>query len=606
MEYGQIIPGRFLSRPNRFIAQVEIQQGDVRGTETVHVKNTGRCRELLVPGARVYLAKGENPARKTAWDLVAVEKGDLLINMDSAAPNRAVLEFLRSGRYWKGLTKIRPETVYGSSRFDFYAEAGDRKILIEVKGVTLERQRTALFPDAPSERAVRHVRELAQAAKEGYECYVLFVIQMKGVRRFVPNWEMHPAFGEELLRAREAGVKAVAWDCRVEPGCMELEDPVPVCLEPGRLLLLDASGSGVAEPLLSWYDECRRKLPWREDVTPYRVWVSEVMLQQTRVEAVKPYFNRFMERLPDIASLAEADEDTLLKLWEGLGYYSRVRNLHRAAVQIMEEYGGRMPGDYESLQKLAGIGSYTAGAIASITFGQPAPAVDGNVLRIIARLTEDEGDIADPSVKRRIGQELLSIMPADRPGDFNQALMELGATVCLPNGAPLCEKCPWRSACLAKRDGRQADYPKKSAKKARKAEKKTVLLIRDENRVAIRKRPDRGLLAGLYEFPCLDGHLAQEEVVAWLKSQGVRAIRLEKQADSRHIFTHREWEMTGYLALVDGLEPLGKENGLLFAQPEEIGEKYPIPSAFAAYTACLSIRTGRDRMEQGKMGGKRK
>ena len=603
MEYSQIIPGRFLSRPNRFIAQVEIQHKGELTEETVHVKNTGRCRELLVPGARVYLAKSENPARKTAWDLVAVQKGDLLINMDSAAPNRAVLEWLRAGRYLKGLTKIRPETVYGNSRFDFYAEAGERKILIEVKGVTLEHQRTALFPDAPSERAVRHADELAQAAREGYECYVLFVIQMKGVRRFLPNWKMHPAFGEALLRAEKAGVKVLAWDCRVEAEGMELADPVPVFLEPNPLLLLDTPSSDIAEPLLVWYDENRRVLPWREEPSPYRIWVSEIMLQQTRVEAVKPYFSRFMDRLPDIASLAEADEDTLLKLWEGLGYYSRARNLHRAAVQIMEEYGGRMPGDYAALQKLSGIGSYTAGAIASIAFGQPVPAVDGNVLRVIARLTEDRGDIADPSVKRKLERNLLPVMPKDRPGDFNQALMELGATVCLPNGAPLCDRCPWQSICLARRDGVQEQYPKKSAKKARRIEKKTVLLIRDSRCVAIRKRPAGGLLAGLYEFPCLDGHLTKKEVLAWMNEHGVRAVRIEKQPDSRHIFTHREWEMIGYMALVDELEPLGRGEGLLFARPEEIGEKYPIPSAFAAYTACLNIRTGKNRMEKGEMGG---
>ena len=604
MKYGQVTGGRFLSRPNRFIALVETERDGKKTQETVHVKNTGRCRELLTPGAEVYLARGENPGRKTDWDLVAVKKDGLLINMDSMAPNRAVQEWLEAGHYLKGLTKIRPETVYGSSRFDFYAEAGEKKILIEVKGVTLEHQRTALFPDAPSQRALKHVQELVRAAQEGYECYVLFVIQMKGVRRFFPNWKMQPDFGEALLAAQKAGVKILAWDCSVWEEGMELSEPVPVSLEPNRLLILDTPPSGIVEPLLAWYDECRRDLPWREKPDAYRVWVSEVMLQQTRAAAVKPYFSRFMESLPDIPSLAQVQEDTLLKLWEGLGYYSRAKNLHRAAVQIMEEYRGRMPGDYETLLKLPGIGSYTAGAIASIAFGQPVAAVDGNVLRVTARLIKDGADIGDPAVKRRLEQDLLAIIPQDRPGDFNQALMELGATVCLPNGAPLCTQCPWRSVCLANRDGVQGQYPRKQAKKARRIEKKTVLLIRDACCVAIRKRPAKGLLAGLYEFPCLDGWLTGKEVADWLKEQGVRAVRIEKQPDSRHIFTHREWEMTGYLVLVDELEPLGRGKGFFFAHPEEIGESYPIPSAFAAYTACLKIRTGKDRMEKGKMGGK--
>lgn len=587
MKYENISKGRFVSRPNRFIAQVEMQDGAMRRVETVHVKNTGRCRELLVPGAAVYLEKSPVKERKTAYDLIGVEKGELLVNMDSVAPNRAVREWLESGAYFEDVTLVRPETVYGNSRFDFYVETKERRIFMEVKGVTLEHQGVAMFPDAPSQRAVKHVEELIEAQRAGYESYVLFVIQMKGVSCFTPNRKTQPEFADALLRAQQAGVHILAYDCMVGADSMELSEPVPVFLDGDRIVL-----NRIASLLLAWYDTNRRSLPWREEPTPYRVWVSEIMLQQTRVEAVKPYFHRFMKELPDIAALAAAEEDTLLKLWEGLGYYSRVRNLHKAAVQIMEEYEGRMPSDYESLMKLKGIGSYTAGAIASIAFQQAVPAVDGNVLRVISRLLADDGDILNPAVKRRVEEQLLPIMPKERPGDFNQALMELGAMVCLPNGAPRCSECPWKELCRANLEGTQLEYPKKSAKKPRKIEKRTILVIRDGSSAAIRKRPEKGLLAGMYEFPSLEGHAAQEEVLQWLKEQGVHAVRIERLPDAKHIFTHKEWHMIGFGILVDELEPMRKDRRLLFVKPEKTEENYPIPSAFSAYTRYLNIRTG--------------
>ena len=339
----------------------------------------------------------------------------------------------------------------------------------------------------------------------------------------------------------------------------------------------------IAEPLLVWYDKNRRILPWREKTSPYRVWVSEIMLQQTRVEAVKPYFERFMNALPDIKSLAMAREDELLKLWEGLGYYNRVRNMQKAARQIMQEYGGRMPEDWEELQKLSGIGSYTAGAVSSIAYHKCAPAVDGNVLRVLARLREDDGDILSQKVKKRVEKDLLSIMPKDRPGDFNQALMELGAVVCIPNGSPHCGECPWENLCQAHRAHTEEEYPKKAAKKPRKIEKKTILVIQDANGTAIRKRPARGLLAGMYEFPAMEGHAAMEEVAEYVKQLGVRPIRIQPLGESRHIFSHKEWDMIGYAVRVDELEPMKKEKGLIFADPMETKEKYPIPSAYSAY-----------------------
>lgn len=589
MKYGNITRARFISRPNRFIAYVELNGK----TEKVHVKNTGRCRELLQPGVIVYLTKSEKENRSTAYDLVAVEKGERLINMDSQAPNKAAEEWLRSGAAFSDVKLVRPETVYGGSRFDFYAEAAGEKIFIEVKGVTLEEDGVVRFPDAPSERAVKHVEELIRAKREGYRAAILFVIQMEKVIRFEPNSDTHPEFADALRRAAGEGIEIYAYDCKVEPDSLTLGSPVPVSLyfhkssedikETLRLTVIH-------KPLLEWYDRSKRVLPWREKPTPYRVWVSEIMLQQTRVEAVKPYFERFMSALPDVRALAEASEEQLLKLWEGLGYYNRVRNLQKAAVQIVTEYGGEMPEEYEELRKLTGIGSYTAGAIASIACGKCVPAVDGNVLRVLARVRKDERLITDEKVKKAVEEELAEAMPKDRPGDFNQALMELGACICIPNGAPHCDRCPLGLMCMAHADSAETEFPKKKGKKPRRIEEKTVLVIRDGNRAALRKRPSKGLLAGMYEFPMLEGFRTSEEVAAYLAENGLRALRVQPLKAAKHIFTHKEWHMEGYLVRVDELEhgsPGEDSAGWIFAEPFETEEKYPIPSAFSAYIQYL-------------------
>ncbi|WP_418706515.1 A/G-specific adenine glycosylase, partial [Anaerotruncus massiliensis (ex Liu et al. 2021)] len=261
----------------------------------------------------------------------------------------------------------------------------------------------------------------------------------------------------------------------------------------------------IVEPLLGWYAENARDLPWRREVTPYRVWISEIMLQQTRVEAVKGYFARFIGALPGPAELAAVDERELLKLWEGLGYYSRARNLQKAARVIMETYGGELPASHEELLTLPGVGPYTAGAVASIAFGLPEPAVDGNVLRVLSRLTADNSDIADPAVKRAAERTVRGIIPAGRAGAFNQALMELGATVCAPNGPPACGRCPLAGLCAAHAAGNETAYPVKAAKKARRVEERTVLLLVRDELLALRRRPAKGLLAGLWELPNLPG-----------------------------------------------------------------------------------------------------
>ena len=587
MKYREIVSAEFLERPNRFIAYVELM-----GERTkVHVKNTGRCRELLTDHARVYLEKNDSDKRATAYDLVAVEKKDRLVNIDSNAPNQVAGEWLLAGGLYQDVSLVRPEKTFGNSRFDFYVESGSgRKAFIEVKGVTLERDDVAAFPDAPSERALKHVEELIEACRQGYEAYLLFVVQMKGIRHVEPNWDTQPAFGEALKRARNAGVRLLAYDCLVREDGLEMDKPLPVYLD---------SLDRIAEPLLAWYDAGRRILPWREEPTPYHVWLSEIMLQQTRVEAVKPYYDRFLQALPDIESLAAVEEESLLKLWEGLGYYNRARNLRKAAQILVTEYEGEMPDDFDRIEALPGIGSYTAGAISSIAFGKAHPAVDGNVLRILSRLRADDRDILDAKVKRSVEEELRGVMPKDRPGDFNQALMELGAMVCIPNGAPKCESCPWKSLCRAKVEGRETELPKKAKKKPRRVEEKTILVIQDANKVALRKRPEKGLLAGMYEFPSMEGNCEEEQVLAHIKDLGLTPIRIRKLPAARHVFTHREWHMTGYMVRVDelaGMEPGSKTQDILFVEPEETKTNYPIPSAFAAYA---------DQVEMGRKSRKK-
>lgn len=302
----------------------------------------------------------------------------------------------------------------------------------------------------------------------------------------------------------------------------------------------------IVSPLLVWYDENKRVLPWRENTDPYRVWVSEIMLQQTRVDTVIPYYNRFLGRLPDIRSLAEVPEEELLKLWEGLGYYSRVRNMQKAARAIVKDFGGVFPAEYQEILSLPGIGPYTAGAISSIAFERPVPAVDGNVMRVLSRITANKADIADPSVKKQMTAALEAVYPAGHCGDFTQSLMELGAIVCLPNGAPLCDQCPLRGLCRAFRLGTQLDYPVQAPKPERRKEMKTVLLLCCGDDVALRRRPEGGLLGGMWEFPCLEGEWAPDRILAYLLEKGIRAESVKKAGIQRHIFTHVEWRMLAY------------------------------------------------------------
>ena len=362
----------------------------------------------------------------------------------------------------------------------------------------------------------------------------------------------------------------------------------------------------ITSALIAWYEKAHRALPWREDPSPYHVWLSEIMLQQTRVEAVRGYYLRFLAELPDIAHLAKASEDTLLKLWEGLGYYSRVRNLQKAARILMEEHDGRLPEEVNELRRLPGIGPYTAGAVSSIAFHKRAAAVDGNVLRVMARLLADGRDIAADDTKRAVHALITNeYLPADDAlcGTFNQALMELGAVVCLPNGAPDCVHCPVSAYCAAHRAHREEDYPVKSPKKERRIEQRTVLLLCDRTRIALTKRPPAGLLAGLYEYPSAKGHLTENEVRALLRTTRIKALRILSLPDARHLFTHVEWRMKGYLVYIEevsdeakgvkalvtlGKKILPKENGTVFlADRADVTQKYAIPSASRTYTGIV-------------------
>ena len=329
--------------------------------------------------------------------------------------------------------------------------------------------------------------------------------------------------------------------------------------------------------LLPWYRENARDLPWRHSREPYRVWVSEIMLQQTRVEAVIGYYNRFMEAFPTVEALAEAEESRVLKLWEGLGYYSRARNLQKAAKQIAAEYGGVFPDTAEGLLKLPGIGAYTAGAVASICFERPSAAVDGNVLRIITRMTADDRAIDLNTTKQDIAEKLEAVYPAGSCGDFTQALMELGACVCTPK-SPKCEACPMRDLCCAHAAHAETAYPIKLPKAKKRVEERTVFLLRCGDQLAVCRREEEGLLAGLWQFPNCSGVLSAEEAIAWIAQRGAKPAELVREVHRVHIFTHIRWEMTAYV--LECSEPAGD---FIWADRTEVEQHYTLPTAFRMF-----------------------
>ncbi|OGO77484.1 MAG: A/G-specific adenine glycosylase [Clostridiales bacterium GWB2_37_7] len=337
--------------------------------------------------------------------------------------------------------------------------------------------------------------------------------------------------------------------------------------------------------LLEWYDSCARILPWRDNPTPYRVWISEIMLQQTRVDTVKPYFESFMKTVPTIQDLADISEDQLLKLWEGLGYYSRAKNLKKAANAIMQSFNGQIPSDLESLRSLPGIGPYSSGAIASIAFGARVAAIDGNVLRVMARIFANKGDIANRLVKKEIEDLVYELLPTSRVGDFNQALMELGATICLPNGNPKCAECLVNTLCKGYQKGFAAELPIKSKKKERKIEQRTIFIIEYKGTVAIRQRANKGLLSSLWEFPNEVGYLSCEESERKLKEWGITPSHISLSKTSKHIFTHLEWHMIGYYISAQSIQ---EDSQFIWVNREQVKEQYSIPTAFKAYVEFLN------------------
>ena len=342
--------------------------------------------------------------------------------------------------------------------------------------------------------------------------------------------------------------------------------------------------NALTAPLLTWYDLNGRTLPWRSVVTPYRTWVSEIMLQQTRVSAVIPYFERFMAELPDAAALATVPEERLLKLWEGLGYYSRARNLQKAAKVIVSDFGGALPQSYHALLSLPGIGEYTAAAIASINFGEPVAAVDGNLLRVAARVSGCADDIMDAKVRKQFTAHLNDAIDLHRPGAYNQAMMDLGATVCLPNGAPKCDICPARTVCEAYKNGLTEVLPVRAKKKSRRVEERTVLLLFQDGKIALRKRPDTGLLAGLWEYPNLPESLDEAGALLALAQLGLSAGSIAPAGSAKHIFTHIEWDMKGYFADVTG------ETDDLFWADAAAFDAAAIPTAFKKFAALVRAR----------------
>lgn len=417
-------------------------------------------------------------------------------------------------------------------------------------------------------------------------------IHMEKNERYICKYARPQAAGSGTKTERKKRLKY----CDDENKCSDISKYPDANREKTGILIEER----MVEPLLDWYAENARRLPWRENPQPYYVWISEIMLQQTRVEAVKDYFARFIRELPDIAALAQAEEERLLKLWEGLGYYSRARNLKKAAVVVMSEYGGCLPRTKEELLKLPGIGAYTAGAIASIAYEQKAAAVDGNVLRVMARLWGDGSDVTKENVRRDWAERLEAVMPEEFPGAFNQALMELGATVCLPNGKPLCGRCPLQELCTAHREDTWSRLPVKPDKKPRRVEERTVFLIETEEGFLVRKRPARGLLAGLWEYPAAEGKRSGEQVRELLEKNGIAGGDVTPLGEAKHIFSHIEWHMEGYYVKIRAnrseIEKMCFENresyGIMseaFLEKcipvtwEQLNADYSVPSAFEAY-----------------------
>lgn len=328
--------------------------------------------------------------------------------------------------------------------------------------------------------------------------------------------------------------------------------------------------------LEEWFLENKRVLPWRNDKNPYHVWISEVMLQQTRIEAVISYYERFMRTLPDISSLAKVEDDQLLKLWEGLGYYNRARNLKKAAVMIMDEYRGEFPNTYSEIIKLPGIGEYTASAISSICFGERQVTVDGNVMRVFTRFYNDFSNISKDSTRKMIHDRLLSF-PFLSPGNFNEGLMELGEVICLPNGIPKCDICPLRGGCLSYKNNNYFMFPVKDEKKVKEEIELTVIVPIWEKKTYVRKRKSPGLLHNLYEFYNVVGNKSADEVCELSKEFG-RVKSIKRSICYTHVFSHKKWKMQSYFVFLESV--ICQD---MFFSVSDIEDNFALPTAFSPF-----------------------
>lgn len=347
-----------------------------------------------------------------------------------------------------------------------------------------------------------------------------------------------------------------------------------------------------AEKLVDWYNTNKRQLPWRDTQDPYDVWISEIMLQQTRIEAVKPKYEQFKKELPNIDALANCEDDHLMYLWEGLGYYSRARNLKKCAILLRDEYASTLPQEYTTLLKLPGIGPYTAGAIASIAYGKPAPAVDGNVMRVIARLLEIRKDVRDVSFRKEIEETIMQVFSNGSKKEFitsfNQGLMELGEVICIPKGQIKCTTCPWNTNCMAYAHHTVEQIPYRSPLARRKIIQKTLLIIRDGDQFLIHKRPNEGLLAGLYEFIGIDKQMNAKEIIQFLEENQMHPLHIKKLPNSKHIFTHLEWHMQAYEIQIAQIESFQQDDYMLLNK-KDLAHR-AIPSAFKTYIDYYTLR----------------
>ncbi len=548
------LEARLIRRYKRFLADIRLPDGSER---TVHCPNPGSMLGTCAPGSAVRCSTHDGARRKLRHTLEMIRVGRVWVGLHAARANDVVARALGRDAYapFAGYAEIAREAKSPEgSRFDFRLSGrvdDERPCWIEVKSVTLCEARRARFPDAVTLRGRRHLEHLMARRSEGDRAALLYVVQRGDADSVAPAEDIDPAYATTLREAARAGVEVHALSARVLRDRIRLERALPVELgAPAEVAApSDTTRGGIRKiraPLLRWYDANRRDLPWRDSDDPYAIWISEAMLQQTRVETVIPYWARFLDRFPDVTSLARAELDDVYAVWTGLGYYSRARNLKRAAETIVAEHAGRLPDTVEELQRLQGIGRYTAGAIASIAFDREAPLVDGNVIRVFTRVLGIHEDSASKSVVDRIWTVAGELVKGRRPGDLNQALMELGATLCTPR-KPHCLACPIRRHCRAHAAGDAESLPIKHKKTKVRRMRAVAALIECGDEILAVRRPEQGLMAGLWELPggSIEANEEPKDRVAPILRDvvGLDVGDISQIGRVEHLFTHRRLEL---------------------------------------------------------------